>query len=158
MEYCFTSDLDLLEVFKAVTPWLLALVVYLVWHKQKGKEVLSNEAKNYITLLIQLEKLEAKIHAQLRNNSHRNKLIESHENYKETYNDLSKSITFITYSLKKDPEYIRRSTKVLDELSSSRSRLIKYLNSEDTNYIRINENVTERIKEYLYDYVVFKKW
>lgn len=51
MEYCFTTKFDLLEILKLLSPWLLAYVVYKVWHKQKGKEVIANEAKSIINEL-----------------------------------------------------------------------------------------------------------
>lgn len=42
---------DFLEVFKALTPFILALIVYLVWHKQKEKEVIASEAKHSLLVL-----------------------------------------------------------------------------------------------------------
>lgn len=40
-----------LEIIKALTPFILALIVYFIWHKQKEKEVIATEAKNSIALL-----------------------------------------------------------------------------------------------------------
>ncbi|ENV64237.1 hypothetical protein F949_01626 [Acinetobacter junii NIPH 182] len=40
-----------IEIFKALTPYILALIVYLVWHKQKEKEVIANEAKNSLAII-----------------------------------------------------------------------------------------------------------
>ena len=48
MEYCFTTDFDLLEIAKLISPWLLALVVYFIWHSQKKKEVLAKFANELI--------------------------------------------------------------------------------------------------------------
>ena len=42
---------DALEIFKALTPFILALIVYLIWHKQKAKEVVASEAKNTLAIL-----------------------------------------------------------------------------------------------------------
>lgn len=42
---------DFLEIFKALTPFILALIVYLVWHKQKEKEVIASEAKHSLFIL-----------------------------------------------------------------------------------------------------------
>ncbi|PKF31944.1 hypothetical protein [Acinetobacter proteolyticus] len=39
------------DIFKALTPFILALIVYLVWHKQKEKEVIAIEAKNSMITL-----------------------------------------------------------------------------------------------------------
>ncbi|MND29385.1 hypothetical protein D3C81_110660 [compost metagenome] len=40
-----------LEIFKVLTPFILASIVYLIWHKQKEKEVIANEAKELIKSL-----------------------------------------------------------------------------------------------------------
>ncbi|MCU4389975.1 hypothetical protein KTH73_04440 [Acinetobacter courvalinii] len=40
-----------LELFKALTPFILALIVYLIWHKQKEKEVVASEAKNALAII-----------------------------------------------------------------------------------------------------------
>lgn len=40
-----------IDIFKALTPFILALIVYLVWHKQKEKEVIASEAKNSLLVL-----------------------------------------------------------------------------------------------------------
>lgn len=55
MEYCFTTKFDLLEILKLLSPWLLAYVVYKVWHWQKGKEVIANEAKEILTIVEELK-------------------------------------------------------------------------------------------------------
>lgn len=46
-----------LELFKALTPFILALIVYLVWHKQKEKEVIASEAKNSLAIINNLLRL-----------------------------------------------------------------------------------------------------
>jgi len=40
-----------LELFKLLTPFIIASIVYLIWHKQKEKEVIANEAKELIKSL-----------------------------------------------------------------------------------------------------------
>lgn len=47
------------EIFKALTPYILALIVYLVWHKQKEKEVIANEAKNSLVIVNNLLRLQS---------------------------------------------------------------------------------------------------
>lgn len=49
------------ETFKGWTPFIVATVVYFVWHKQKGKEVIANEAKEYIYNLNKLESIQTEI-------------------------------------------------------------------------------------------------
>ena len=45
MEFCSN---DWIELIKILTPFVLAYVVYRVWHNQKGKEVIANTAKEVI--------------------------------------------------------------------------------------------------------------
>ncbi|MCU4551618.1 hypothetical protein KTI87_03100 [Acinetobacter nosocomialis] len=40
-----------LELCKLLTPFIIAAIVYLIWHKQKEKEVIANEAKELIKSL-----------------------------------------------------------------------------------------------------------
>ncbi|MEN3980594.1 hypothetical protein [Acinetobacter sp. CWB-B33] len=42
MEFC---AIDWTELIKILTPFIIAFIVYRVWHNQKGKEVISNLAK-----------------------------------------------------------------------------------------------------------------
>lgn len=46
MEYCFNTNINIWEIFKALTPYIIALFVFFIWHWQKRKEVIANEAKN----------------------------------------------------------------------------------------------------------------
>ena len=55
MQYCFTTNFELLEVSKLISPWLLALLVYKVWHFQKEKEVVANEAKDILKIIDDLK-------------------------------------------------------------------------------------------------------
>lgn len=42
------------DIFKAITPFLVVIFVYLAWHLQKGKEVIASEAKNILVKLNEL--------------------------------------------------------------------------------------------------------
>ncbi len=43
MEFC---TIDWNEIIKILTPFIIAFVVYRIWHNQKGKEVVANLAKD----------------------------------------------------------------------------------------------------------------
>lgn len=64
MEYCFTTSFDLLETAKLLSPWLLACAVYWVWHKQKEKEFIANEAKDTLRIIDNLIHSYYSIHVQ----------------------------------------------------------------------------------------------
>ncbi|HCA5020459.1 hypothetical protein [Acinetobacter baumannii] len=50
MDLC---SLNLNELFKVVTPFIIALVVYNFWHRQKSKEVLANEFKELLKNILE---------------------------------------------------------------------------------------------------------
>lgn len=45
MEFC---AINWNELIKILTPFIIAFVVYRVWHNQKGKEVIASETKDFI--------------------------------------------------------------------------------------------------------------
>lgn len=51
MEYCITTDFDLIETVKILSPFLLSFIIYKVWHWQKTKEVIANKAKNILKII-----------------------------------------------------------------------------------------------------------
>lgn len=50
MDFC---AIDWNEFIKLSTPFLIAVIVYFVWHKQKGKEVIAGEAKSLLKNLLE---------------------------------------------------------------------------------------------------------
>lgn len=50
MNFC---AIDWNELIKLSTPFLIAVIVYFVWHKQKGKEVIAGEAKSLLKNLLE---------------------------------------------------------------------------------------------------------
>ena len=62
------NEVSNLEYFKALTPFILAIFVYLVWHFQKSNEVLASESKNLITQINDLMQINNDLMYSLRNN------------------------------------------------------------------------------------------
>ena len=76
MEYCITTNFDLFETAKIFSPWLLALIVYFIWHWQKEKEVIANETKDILKIIDGLKAsytmLYVHYHLYLNSNNHFN--------------------------------------------------------------------------------------
>ena len=70
MEHCFNTNIDIWGTFKALTPYILAIFVFIVWHWQKGKEVIANEAKETIKNLLQMREISINL---IHDNYHRTK-------------------------------------------------------------------------------------
>ncbi|KRI52042.1 hypothetical protein [Acinetobacter pittii] len=87
-----------LELFKLLTPFIIASIVYLIWHKQKEKEVIATEAKNTIALLNTMssmtDELLQLIHATIDTYPTR----EIHKNFKDKIDELDKKRLEIFYS------------------------------------------------------------
>jgi len=85
MEYCLTINFDLFETIKIFSPWLLAIVVYLVWHWQKEKEVIANETKDILRLIDELKSSFASVYVQY------HLYINNHKHFSEEYLQEAKS-------------------------------------------------------------------
>lgn len=106
MEYCFTTDIDLFETFKAFTPYILAIVVYLVWHRQKGKEVLANEAKENIKSITELSMMQLDIIDTLTKRDI-NRIKEKSKKYYDDYHKITRNLHFLyRFSDSKTKKYI----------------------------------------------------
>ncbi|MEN5171492.1 hypothetical protein ABE427_01965 [Acinetobacter higginsii] len=56
---------DALEIFKALTPYIVAFGVYLFWHVQKEKEVIAEEAKELILKINNLINLSGRLYEEI---------------------------------------------------------------------------------------------
>lgn len=64
-KYCNETYVFITDTIKLVTPFVLAFFVYHIWHSQKKKEVLANEAKNLISELRGLKTIANELHIYL---------------------------------------------------------------------------------------------
>ncbi|MEG2102993.1 MAG: hypothetical protein RRY99_15955 [Flavobacterium sp.] len=81
------------EIIKIFSPWLLALVVYLVWHWQKEKEVIANETKDILKLIDELKSSFASVYVQY------HLYINNHKHFNEEY---LKEVKGENYKISKD--------------------------------------------------------
>ncbi|MGN5756787.1 hypothetical protein ACNQO8_19480 [Acinetobacter calcoaceticus] len=79
-----------IEIIKIATPYILAFIVYLVWHVQKEKEVISSEARNLLNLLNNYT-----------NESRRFETEVERTYRKETLEEKNSSVSFLDDELKK---------------------------------------------------------
>ncbi|WP_151738978.1 hypothetical protein [Acinetobacter sp. TUM15099] len=97
-----------IEIIKIATPYILALIVYLVWHVQKEKEVISSEARNLLNLLNNY------------NNESRRFEKEVERTYrKETLEEKSSSVSFLDDELNKLFDLHEEIFNSIDFISSS---------------------------------------
>lgn len=103
MEYCLTTNFDFFEIIKVFSPWLLAVVVYLVWHWQKEKEVIANETKDILKLIDELKSSFASVYVQYHLYINNNKFFDEEylheakgENYKISKDFLAKVVFLLT--------------------------------------------------------------
>lgn len=96
MEYCFTTNFDLLEIIKLLSPWFLAVAVYWIWHKQKEKEVIANESKDLLKIIDELNSSYSMIFVQhhLYMNSNKHFDEDYYQKAKEKYNETEEVFNF----------------------------------------------------------------
>ena len=169
MEYCFTTNFDLLETAKFLSPWLLAGLVYLVWHKQKGKEVIANEAKEIIKN-INIYKLKNTTTfneiLKVKNESNYFDCID-YDNRNTAMNNLLSSILFLNEAVK-DKDIIDISYDLIDLDRELEDYFIEHIKSTESNkplhsekiLIKISEieKSLGKIKIIALDYALYKKF
>ena len=76
MEFCVSTDFDLFETIKLLTPYILAGIVYAIWHKQKEKEVIANEAKELLNLIDEYKTTYLRVFIELHTYIHNNQFFD----------------------------------------------------------------------------------
>lgn len=146
----------------------VAVFVYHFWHKQKGKEVVANEAKNTILAIIEVEKLNNSITnyiAYKNTEENKKKIKEMINEFQYKTDSLHEKFDFLNEIIK-DNEDIKL---ILDRyLSQSTLSIVRYNalldcnNSQDSiksvslSLQQIYINMGSAIKIKLMDYALFK--
>lgn len=141
-----------------VTPIIsigLAIFVYRIWHKQKGKEVIANEAKEFIIKLAKLQSLQMEVISSIHKECFNN---EKFEKFKDVKKELSDSAVFIGFALGKNKKLSHLSTTVLSQATLFVKNIQEWWNdgSFDNNRL-IQTSDAARLTEELLKYSLYKK-
>ena len=146
MEYCFTINFDLLETAKLISPWLLAIAVYWVWHSQKKKEVLAKFAHELILKDINLH-----------NEMSKKEEIDIEKQY-DIVKDYYNNIKLFTYLINNENQKI-----ILNNLYNEYIELGKQIKNKDYDLLKIKSKYREikdmnqdKYREILINYINFK--
>ena len=146
MEYCFTINFDLLETAKLISPWLLAIAVYWVWHSQKKKEVLAKFAHELILKDINLH-----------NEMSKKEEIDIEKQY-DIVKDYYNNIKLFTYLINNENQKI-----ILNNLYNEYIELSKQIKKKDydlskikSKYREIKDMNQDKYREILINYINFK--
>ena len=101
MEYCFNTNIDIWGTFKALTPYIMGFIVFIIWHWQKGKEVIAKEARDLLIGIAQLQSIESNI-SNLIYKNYMKDLINEIEEYKKLKKEVDKSHVFFSMCIKED--------------------------------------------------------
>lgn len=141
-----------------VTPIIsigLAIFVYRIWHKQKGKEVIANEAKEFIIKLAKLQSLQMEVISSIHKERF-NK--EKFEKFKDVKKDLSDSAVFIGLALGKNKELSNLSTTVLSQAILFIENVQEWWNDGNLDNNRlIQASDAVRLTEELLKYSLYQK-
>lgn len=167
MEYCFTTNFDLLEIFKVVTPYLMGFIVFIIWFFQKGKEVFANESKEAIKDLLELSVINFSI--VLEGSKSKIELETKLINFKETSERAHRAMLFINRKKDKKLELLLKNYFIYKESlyhsinnvvrNSDEMQIVQFLQLEATkqNTLRLDRCTNELIS-ILYPYSIYKKF
>lgn len=166
MEYCITTNFDLFETVRIFSPWLLAFVVYLVWHWQKEKEVIANETKDILQIIDGLKASYTTLyihhHLYLNSNNHFNEenfQKSKDENYK-IEKEFTAKITFLLTLITDAEIYKIYKNFELNEAKFSSTQLLFEGIQDEVDFFktlseRINEDL-DQLKIKLVGYAMYK--
>ncbi|WP_336948787.1 hypothetical protein [Acinetobacter junii] len=160
----------IIEIFKIATPYILAFIVYLVWHVQKEKEVISSEARNLLNLLNNFTNEFRDFEKKLKRKNTQDELSSDDilgdelNNLFDLHDEIFNSIDFISSSVldvdlfKLSKNYVQAVRKILREYS-------KCLSNDE--YIQCKESLkedraillgeTREFKKVVLNHVLFRK-
>ena len=133
--------------------------VYRVWHRQKGKEVVSKEAQSYLVKLAELQKLQSKIYKHEKENQYYEYDKESFIRFKKVKNEISDSAVFLGEALKTDTQFLHDSTTVLSQATLFIDDFNKYVDgTQKLEKIRmIDSNDAKKVTDQLLKYAMYQK-
>jgi len=166
MEYCITTNFDLLETVKIFSPWLLAFAVYLVWHWQKEKEVIANETKDILQIIDGLKAsyttLYIHYHLYLNSNNHFNEenFQKSKDEHYQIEKEFTAKITFLLTLITDAEIYKIYKNFELNEAKFSSTQLLFEGIQDEVDFFktlseRINEDL-DQLKIKLVGYTMYK--
>lgn len=166
MEYCFTTDFDFFEIIKIVSPWLLAITVYFVWHWQKEKEVIANETKDILQIIDGLKisylSLYIQYHLYINSNEHfDNEQFQQSkdENYK-IEKEFTAKINFLLTLITDDEIYKIYKKFELNEAKFSSTQLLFEGHQDQVDFFKtLSEKIDEdlnQLKIKLVGYAMYK--
>lgn len=137
----------------------VAIFVYWAWHKQKGKEVVANEAKAYLIKLAELQNLQSKIYKHEKENNSYEYDKESFICFKKIKDEISGSAIFLDEALKSDTQFSHDSTTVLSQAILFIDDFNEYLNgTKELESIRmIDSDDARKLTDQLRDHSIYKK-
>jgi len=163
-----------IEIIKIATPYILAFIVYLVWHVQKEKEVISSEARNLLNLLNNYTNESRRFEKEVERTYRKETLEEKNSSVSFLDDELNKlfdlhdeifnSIDFISSSVldvdlfDHTINYLDAVRKILKQYSECLSRE-KYFESKDNlkKDRKVILDETYKLKKVILTHVLFKK-
>jgi hypothetical protein len=160
----------IIEIFKIATPYILAFMVYLVWHVQKEKEVISSEARNLLNLMNNFANELREFERNLENKSvddgdgFKNSLDRTLNRLTDLHDEIFNSIDFISIAArdidlyKLSLNYIEAVRKILNEYLKCHSNheciQCRVKLKEDRGILKLE---TRKLKKIVLNHILFRK-
>ena len=154
LEYCLTTEFDLFETVKVFSPWLLAIAVYTVWHWQKEKEVVANEAKDILQMVDNLEASYSMLYVQYHLYLNNNKLFDE-DNFQKAMDENTRikkeftaKIKFLLALIKNEEIYAIYKDFELNEAKFSSTQLLFEGHQVEVDFFKtLSERVSENLNQ-----------
>lgn len=156
MDNCVT---DGWETFKGWTPYLVAIIIFIFWHLQKGKEVTASECKAYWERLDDLERIYKNLeeYADFKSDNYK-----EFDRERKKWKDINLSITNLIRELTNNDNKVVESTEKLIQRFKSDNTLDKLqrFGSDESRHERVGcnyvLNTIAEIKYSLFPYIKYR--
>lgn len=158
------------EIASKYIPLIIALGVYFLWYRQKGKEVVAGEAKQYMSYLNRLQSMQPRISSAITDeldvNRIRNSLMTVPEvdrlinEYNSIVVQMSDSGNFIYFALNEDQYFKELNSKYLVQARNYTKNSNKVLKSNLISYTSVNipdSKIALKINKYLVQHALYKQ-
>lgn len=124
-------ELEQLNIIATFFSGLVALVIFTQWNKQKGSEVVANEAKAVITDLFELNKIFSElIYVNIEDSD---ELISKIKSFKSISYSIGSKLTFISKTIHDKDQKIEKNIKKLIDLNVKFDKLLEPYSYEISN-------------------------
>ena len=158
MDLCVVDWRAITPLVSSVFAACIALYISNKWNKQKGAEVVANEAKAYLIKLSELQSLQGVILKSIIESNGYDVNKSAIKEFKEKHDQLANSVVFLGFAIN-SVQFSNDSSTLFSQTKIFQNDVHDYLNNEkNVNQIRgIDPSLAYKLTEDLLKYALYKK-